>query len=123
MGKKQMARRTPQKKTMEDEKKARGKQTMQKGKEKVKTGVSFREAMETDEREDSDASEDISEDTEDSGEEGSTANGACTKMVPVKEKPTFGVTLASSNGRRIECGSSPVSAESASAKCSGRRNG
>ncbi|XP_074267695.1 uncharacterized protein LOC141591235 [Silene latifolia] len=74
MGKKQMAMRTPPKKTMEYEKKARGKQAMQKGKEKVKTGVSFREPMETDEREDSDASEDISEDTEDSGEEGGSGD-------------------------------------------------
>ncbi|XP_074310339.1 uncharacterized protein LOC141646290 [Silene latifolia] len=68
MGKKQMARRTPPKKTMEDEKKGKGKQAMQKGKEKVKSGVSFREPVERDEGEESDESEDISEETESSDE-------------------------------------------------------
>ncbi|XP_074300117.1 uncharacterized protein LOC141631331 [Silene latifolia] len=68
MGKKQMARRTPPKKTMEDEKKDKGKQAMQKGKEKVKSGVSFREPVERDEGEESDESEDISEETESSDE-------------------------------------------------------
>ncbi|XP_074301201.1 uncharacterized protein LOC141632559 [Silene latifolia] len=46
------------------EKKGKGKVGMQKGKEKVRSGVSFREPVETDKREDSDASEEISEETE-----------------------------------------------------------
>ncbi|XP_074300226.1 uncharacterized protein LOC141631457 [Silene latifolia] len=75
MGKKQMARRTPPKKTMEDGKKSKGKQAMQKGKEKVKSGVSFREPVERDEGEESDASEDILEETETSGEKEGEASG------------------------------------------------
>ncbi|XP_074265475.1 uncharacterized protein LOC141587909 [Silene latifolia] len=63
-----MARRTPPKKTMEDEKKGKGKQSVCEGKEKVKSGVSFREPVERDEGEESDESEDISEETESSDE-------------------------------------------------------
>ncbi|XP_074268652.1 uncharacterized protein LOC141592012 [Silene latifolia] len=59
---------------MEDEKKRKGKQPMQKGKEKVKCGISVREPVERDEREESDESEDISEETETSDEKDGEAS-------------------------------------------------
>ncbi|XP_074301644.1 uncharacterized protein LOC141633056 [Silene latifolia] len=61
MGKKQMAMRTPPKKNME--------------------GVSFREPMETDEREESDASDDISEDTKNTDEEGGSGDGGLAEVL------------------------------------------
>ncbi|XP_074310352.1 uncharacterized protein LOC141646321 [Silene latifolia] len=48
---------------------------MQKGRENVKSGISFRDPVESDEREGSDESEDISEETETSGKKDGEASG------------------------------------------------
>ncbi|XP_074300524.1 uncharacterized protein LOC141631799 [Silene latifolia] len=69
MGKKQMARRTPPKKAMDGDKKGKGKISTQKGKEKAKSGISFRDPVDKQENEESDGSEEISEELENSGEE------------------------------------------------------
>ncbi|XP_074299362.1 uncharacterized protein LOC141630439 [Silene latifolia] len=69
MGKKQMARRTSPKKAMDGDKKGKGKIATQKGKEKEKSGISFRDPVDTQENEEIDGSEEISDESENSEEE------------------------------------------------------
>ncbi|XP_074289672.1 uncharacterized protein LOC141614863 [Silene latifolia] len=79
MGKKQMAKRTPTKKSSEGKRKYE----VQKGKEKLKTKVAFADpVMETEESEANDGSDDISEVT---GEEDRETSGEEDKQEPESE--------------------------------------